>query len=402
MAFPTTFPGVRPSRRPSVRIPREPAVRPRVQSVDLMRGLVMVVMALDHVRDYFTRSHFDPADLAQTTVPLFLTRWVTHFCAPAFILLAGTSAWMAGRRRTPEALTTLLLTRGLWLIVLEFTVVNFAWYFNLEYEAGFFAQVIWAIGVAMVALSFLVRLPRVVVASIAVALIAGHNLLDGYDAALRIHPLWSILHVRQLIPELHFKSSYPVLPWIGVMAAGYLLGGVLERPRPERDRTLIAMGLGAIASFVVLRTLGIYGDPSPWTPNENPVLTALSFLNTTKYPPSLEYLLMTLGPVLIGLVYLERLQGKAAEWLATFGRAPLFYYVAHLYLIHTLAVLAGVLSGFAPEAMRRFYVNFPAEYGFSLPVVYLVWIGIVVVLYAPTRWFGVLRERGQSKIWAYL
>ena len=159
MTLPTTFPGVRPSQRPSVRIPPEPAVRARVQSVDLMRGLVMVVMALDHVRDYFTRSHFDPADLAQTTVPLFLTRWVTHFCAPTFILLAGASAWMAGRRRTPEALTTLLLTRGLWLIVLEFTVVNFGWYFNLEYEAGFFAQVIWAIGVAMVAMSFLVPPP---------------------------------------------------------------------------------------------------------------------------------------------------------------------------------------------------------------------------------------------------
>jgi uncharacterized membrane protein len=363
----------------------------------------MIVMALDHVRDYFSSANFSPTDLTQTTVPLFFTRWVTHFCAPAFIVLAGMSAWMAGRRRSPEALAGFLLSRGLWLILLEFTVVNFAWYFNLRFELGFRAQVIWAIGVAMVVLSGLVLLPRGMILSVGVVLIGGHNLLDRMSPAGETTPWWAILHAQHALPSLHLFVVYPVLPWIGVMAAGYALGPELERPARERDTTLMRLGLGLTAGFVLLRLLGAYGDPTVWQWHEDrPLLSVLSFLNTTKYPASLQYLLMTLGPALLGLVALERLRGRWAKWLAAFGRAPLFYYVAHLYLIHLLALAAGAVTGFGPGAMATIYANLPVRYGFSLPVVYLIWLGVVVLLYRPAVWFRAIKQRGKGWWWSYL
>jgi uncharacterized membrane protein len=373
-----------------------------VRSIDLMRGLVMIIMALDHVRDYFSQSHFDPTDLAKTTVPLFATRWVTHFCAPIFILLAGISAWMAGRRRTRAELSYLLLTRGLWLVLLEATVVGFGWYFNFQFEHGVPLQVIWAIGISMIALAGLVWLPREAIALIGIALIAGHNLLDPLDAQFAGQPLWSLLHAQHEFPDLHLLVRYPVLPWIGVMAAGYALGPVIERPETERNRTLIVLGLGAIATFIFLRAAGVYGDPSPWVRYSDQVTTVLSFFNVTKYPPSLEYLLVTLGPALIGLVLLERLSGRVAEWVETFGKAPFFYYIVHLYLIHSLGILAGLATGFGAAAIAHRSGDLPSAYGFSLPVVYLVWAGVVIALYRPTRWFGRMKAKRKEWWWAYL
>lgn len=388
--------------KPSLPAAAASSARERVQAVDLLRGLVMVLMALDHVRDYFSLVRFDPTDLTRTTVPLFFTRWITHFCAPVFILLAGASAWMAGRRRSPGELSRWLFSRGLWLILLELTVVNFAWYFNLRFEFGFRLQVIWAIGVAMVALSVLVLLPRAAILAVAVVLIGGNDLLDRFDPSGTSALWWALLHKQQSFPALHLGVTYPVLSLIGVMAAGYVLGPVLERPREARNRTLVSLGLGLTAGFVVLRWLGIYGDPAPWTAQQNPVMTALSFLNTTKYPASLQYLSMTLGPALLALPLLERLRGQGAEWLATFGRAPLFYYVTHLYLIHLLVLAGGVLTGFGVGQVATLYRGLPLGYGFSLPVVYLIWIGVVVTLYRPTRWFGRMRQQGRQWWWSYL
>lgn len=402
MTVPSTYPGVRPSRRPAIRLPAVESALRRVRSVDLMRGLVMVIMALDHVRDYFSQSHFDPTDLAQTTVPLFATRWITHLCAPVFILLAGMSAWMAGRRRTRAELSYLLVTRGLWLILLEVTVVSFAWYFNFRFEHGASLQVIWAIGVSMIVLAGLVWLPRWAISLIAIGLVAGHNLLDPLDAQFGGSLLWSMLHLPHEFAGLHLLLRYPVLPWIGVMAAGYALGPVIERPETERNRTLIVLGLGAIAAFVFLRSAGVYGDPSPWVRYPDPVTTVLSFLKVTKYPPSLEYLLITLGPALIGLVFLERLGGRVAEWLETFGKAPFFYYILHLYLVHSLGILAGIATGFGAAAIAHLSRDLPSAYGFSLPVVYLVWAGVVIALYRPTRWFGDMKAKRKEWWWAYL
>lgn len=401
MTVPSTFPGVRPSSRPAIKFPSETVIK-RVQSVDLLRGLVMIIMALDHVRDYFSQSHFDPTDLTQTTVALFATRWITHYCAPIFILLAGMSAWMAGRRRTRAELSRLLLTRGLWLILLEVTVVAFGWYFNFRFEHGAPLQVIWAIGVSMIVLAGLVWLPREAIAPIAIALIAGHNLLDPLDAQFAGQPLWSLLHAPHEFADLHLLVRYPVLPWIGVMAAGYTLGPVLERPQSQRNHTLVSLGLGAIAAFVVLRIAGVYGDPSPWARFDDPGTTLLSFFRVTKYPPSLEYLLMTLGPGFIALVLLERLKGTLGRWLETFGKAPFFYYIVHLYLIHGLAVLAGMATGFGAAAIAHRSGDLPSAYGFSLPVVYLVWLGVVIALYRPTRWFGEMKAKRKEWWWAYL
>jgi uncharacterized membrane protein len=402
MTTPSTFPGVRPSRRPAIRFPAAETVFKRVQSVDLLRGLVMVIMALDHVRDYFSRSHFDPSDLTQTTAALFATRWITHYCAPVFILLAGVSAWMAGRRRTRAELSFLLLTRGLWLILLEVTVVSFGWYFNFRFEHGASLQVIWAIGISMIVLAGLVWLPRGAISLIAIGLIAGHNLLDPLDAQFAGSPLWSMLHAPHELTGLHLLLRYPVLPWIGVMAAGFALGPVLERPQAERNRALIVLGLGAIAAFIFLRAVGVYGDPSPWVRYDDPVTTVLSFFKVTKYPPSLEYLLMTLGPALIVLVLLERLSGRVAEWLETFGTAPFFYYIVHLYLIHGLAILTGMATGFGAAAIAHLSRDLPAEYGFSLPVVYLIWAGVLITLYRPTKWFGAMKAKRKEWWWAYL
>lgn len=362
----------------------------------------MILMALDHVRDFLSGANFEATDLTQTSALLFLTRWVTHCCAPIFLLLAGISAWMAGRRRTPAQLSRFLLTRGLWLIGLEFTVVTFAWYLNLRYESGLLAQVIWAIGVSMMVLAGLIRLPRPMLAIVAVVLIGGHNLLDPYDARFADSIWYAILHVRRQFPELHFAVQYPVLPWIGVMTSGYALGPLFERPSMVRDRALIALGAACVTGFIALRLWGGYGEPSPWTTQSTPVFTLLSFLNTTKYPASLLYLLMTLGPALLAIPILDRLRGKPAEMLAVFGRAPLFFYVVHLYLIHLISVSAGLLTGFTSAQMRMRFAHLPPAFGFSLPVVYLIWFGVLLALYLPTKRFGDLKARRKEWWWGYL
>jgi len=315
-----------------------------------------------------------------------------------FVLLAGTSAFLwAARGRTTTALSWFLLTRGVWLIFLELTVVRFGWFFNLDYSM-FVLQVIWAIGASMVILSALVFLPTTAVAAGGIVLIAGHNLLDGV-APERFGAfawLWCVLHVPR--PPV----IYPLVPWVGVMAAGYGLGAMLLRAPAARRRQLSTLGVAMTAGFVFLRYVNRYGDPSPWAVQTSPVFTALSFINVTKYPPSLLYLLMTLGPAIAALPALERLTGPAVRVLTVYGRVPLFYYVLHIYLIHALAIGAVYLAHPDVGALFTVAFAFPKDYGFGLPLVYVVWLVVVSSLYLPCRWFAGVKQRRHDPWLSYL
>jgi uncharacterized membrane protein len=378
--------------------------RRRVDHVDLLRGLVMVIMVLDHVRAYFSGAHFDPTDLTRTTPALFATRWITHYCAPVFVFLAGASVWIAGTRRTRGELARFLLSRGIWLVFLELTVISFAWYLSTAWTLGAFAQVIWAIGWSMVVLAGLIYLPRGAVAAIALAMVLGHNMLDGVTPERfgALAPLWRVLHVSGPLGIAPILGLYPLVPWIGVMALGFLAGPVVFSSSPKDARRLLWAGAVLVAGFVVLRWVNVYGDPHPRVLHGETDLVVMSFLNLTKYPPSLLYLLMTLGPALLALAWLRRARGSVAEVLITFGRVPFLFYVAHLFLVHALAVGAGVLQGFPASAMRTVFKQLPADYGFGLPVVYLVWLGVVAALYPVCRRYAALKARSRAWWLSYL
>ena len=385
-----------------------PARARRLDSIDLLRGLAMVVMALDHVRDFFTDVRFDPLDLSQTTPYLFLTRWITHHCAPAFIFLAGTGAFLyLMRGRTRNDLAKFLLSRGLWLVFLELSVVRFAWLFNLDYSFVF-VQVIWVIGWSMVALSGLIFLPRRGLALVSLGLIALHNLADSIDPGSfgSFAWLWQMLHVQGVIRwgegNVLFVI-YPLIPWIGVMGAGYLFGSIVLQEEGVRRRQMYTIGFILIASFIFLRALNVYGDPHPWSVKDSPVKTFLSFLDTQKYPPSLLYLMMTLGPAIAILPFLERWEGKFANFITVFGRVPLFYYVVHLYLIHVLALIAArhTMGSFRFLVSNVPFEAFPPSYGFSLGVVYAIWIAVVLLLYIPCQWFAGVKRKSNNPLLSY-
>jgi uncharacterized membrane protein len=364
----------------------------------------MVIMVLDHVRDYFTEVRFDPTDVTRTNLALFATRWITHFCAPVFIFLAGASGWIAGTRRTRGQLARFLLSRGLWLILLEVTVISLGWYFNFQWAMGARAQVIWAIGASMVVLAGLVYLPRAAVAAFGLALVLGHNLLDGIapETLGVFAPLWHALHVPGPLSIVPVFVTYPLVPWVGVMALGYAAGPAVFSQDPGAPRRLAWAGALMVLGCVVLRTLNGYGDPSPRLDDESPTILAMSFLNVTKYPPSLLYLLVTLGPALVALALLRRARGPVADVVVTFGRVPFLFYVAHLYLVHALAVGAGVAQGYPDSAMRTLYRFLPEGYGFGLPVVYLVWLSVVAALYPVCRRYSTHKARSRAWWLSYL
>ncbi len=383
-------------------------VRPaRRDAVDALRGLVMVLMALDHVRDHFTDADFSPTDLSRSTAALFFTRWITHFCAPAFFLLAGLGASLSfNRGKTRSTLAWYLLTRGLWLIVLEVTLVSFAWTFAFP-PAVIGLQVIWALGCSMVMLAGLIYLPRALIAAVAVLLIAGHNLYDGLraDDLGAWGPLWAILHTGEdiaLNDGMMIVPFYPLVPWVGVMALGYALGPMIENGALPPRRLLLGMGTMLSTAFVLMRTANAYGDPAPWSAQATALATLLSLLNTAKYPPSLLYLLMTLGPTLIALALFDSTRGTLTRCFIVFGRVPLFFYLVHLYVIHGLAVGAGYLSGFDPRAFLTVFVFFPREYGYDLTPVYVIWIGVVMMLYPLCRWYGAIKAARPYRALAYL
>lgn len=375
----------------------------RLQSIDLLRGLVIVLMALDHVRGYFTGVRFDPLDLSQTDSPLFLTRWITHYCAPVFIFLAGISAYLVSRRCTRMELSRFLLTRGFWLILLEFTVVQFGWTFSLDYPMGLFLQVIWAIGASMILLAALVHLPVWVVGTFGAVLIAGHNLLDG------VRPeqfgqwafLWNLLHVPTE-PGGAVFVLYPLIPWVGVMALGFAAGTLYDLDAQRRRRLLVIFGSLAIVAFVLLRLANGYGNPKPWQPQASATFTLLSFIDVHKYPPSLLYVLITLGPAAIALAAFESARGRVADVLITFGRVPLFVYLAHIYLAHLAAGLLALAMGFGTAVLGDMFLNYPQGWGFGLTGVYIAWIFVLAALYPPARWFAELKRRRTDWWLAYL
>jgi uncharacterized membrane protein len=380
-------------------------VRPRIDSIDLLRGLVMVLMALDHTRDFFAANGFNPRDVGEPA--LFLTRWITHFCAPTFIFLAGISAFLYGAQgRSPRELSRFLFTRGFWLVLIEFTAVRLGWTFSLAPDR-FVLQVIFAIGASMMVLAALVHLPRWAIAGIALAMIAGHNMLDGIkaDAFGAAAPLWNVLHqpgFLQLGSGVNVFALYPLIPWIGVMAAGFAFGPVFTLGRAARRRWLWGVGAALTAGFVLLRATNLYGDPAPWVVHESLLATALSFIDCEKYPPSLLYLAMTIGPALLLLAAIEGARGRLASFITTFGRVPFFYYIAHLFLIHALAVLfawatnvdmAWLFGAFPPTK--------PAGYGLDLPGIYAVWLAVILALYPLCRWFAGIKRRRSEWWWSY-
>jgi uncharacterized membrane protein len=378
-----------------------------MSSLDILRGLVIVVMALDHVRDYFMIGSVQDPTADPTTGPLlFATRWITHFCAPTFVFLAGTSAGLMAARKSPSELASFLLTRGLWLIALEVLVISTASSFSplgiaeLGGRTYVGLQVIWAIGASMVVLAGAQFLGRRACLAIGAAIVLGHNLLDPvWPAASNTGttgPLWAVLHARQLyeVGPFWVYFSYPLLPWIGVMLVGYGAAELFELPAKLRDQRLLRIGIGLVIAFVLVRALNVYGDPHPW--HLDPSRTAgsvMSFLGTTKYPPSLLYILMTLGPAAIACAFAERLRGPVADALVTFGRAPLAFYIAHLYLIHALTILLGMAQGFAAQQFFTPYRFFPKGFGVGLAGVYLVWITVVVSLYPLCRWVAAVKAR---------
>lgn len=364
----------------------------------------MVLMALDHTRDYFSRLRFAPEDLSKATPFLFATRWITHFCAPTFFLLAGVGAALAlsGGRSRAE-LSRFLLTRGLWLVVLELTVSAFGWNFKLGFPL--ILLVIWALGWSMVILSALVFLPQRVVGVIALITIAGHNLLDKIGAGSMGGggPVWHLLHTPGLVTAKPLIIvGYPLVPWFAVMALGFAFGDVFKWEPGRRRRFLLVTGLSAIVAFIVIRVINHYGNPVPWTPQRTETLTIASFLNTTKYPPSLDYLLMTLGPTLIALAVLENARGAFARAVSVYGRVPMFYYLLHLYVIHLLAGALALWQGGSAGFLSLDVASFPAWYGTSLAGVYLAWAIVVLLLYLPCRWFANLKSRRRDLWLSYI
>ncbi len=385
-------------------VERVVAKRARIESVDVVRGVIMILMALDHTRDFFGNSGLNPTDPATTTIPLFFTRWVTHFCAPTFFLLTGTGAYLSLRKKSKRELSGFLFTRGLWLIFLELTVTRcLGWQFNFDYHLTMLV-VLWALGWAMITLSVLVYLPAWAVTAFGVVMIAGHNLFDSVQWS---NPLWTILHAPGFIvnnPNHVVFVGYQLIPWVGVTAAGYGLGQVYRWPSDRRKAFLLPAGVALTVAFVVIRAINIYGDPGRWSAQKSAAYTVLSFLNTRKYPPSLLYLLMTLGPVLF---FLWAIDARTPRWLRpalVYGKVPMFYYLLHIPLIHGLAIAVcyfrygQVHWMFESSGFPNFPITPPPGWGYSLPVVYLFWGIVVVALYPLCRWFAGLKQR-RSDAW---
>ena len=368
----------------------------------------MILMALDHTRDFFGIPGQNPTDLATASAGLFLTRWVTHFCAPVFFLLTGTGAFLSLRRRTPAELSRFLVTRGLWLIVAEVVLLRcLAYQFNFDFRVTMLL-VLWALGWAMITLAFFVRFPAWVATAFGVVLIAGHNLLDGVKSA---HPLWVILHRPGFIlntPEHVVFAAYPLIPWLGVTAVGYGLGAIYRWDPDRRRRFLLRIGLALTAGFIVIRGLNVYGDPSPWAAQRSSFFTVLSFFNVTKYPPSLSFLLMTLGPALLLLRAVDRRVPPVLRPAVVIGKVPMFYYMLHFALIHLLAVITCWVGWGSPHWMfqspdlAHYPFSPPPGWGWQLPVVYLVWALVVLLMYPLSRWFAGVKARRTDAWLSYL
>lgn len=385
-----------------------PAVRvseksKRLDSIDLLRGVVILLMALDHTRDFFGDLSVDPMDAAKTWPALFVTRWISHFCAPVFVFLAGTSAWLQARRKTPEELSYFLISRGLWLVFLELTWVRcFGWFFNFNYHFSV-GQVIWAIGWSMAVLGLAVRwrMPAPVAGGIGVGVIFLHNLTDGLRAE-QFGPmwwLWRVLHDRknmEIAPGYVFFPQYPLLPWMAILFAGYGFGMLYAMDDERRRQLILRLGVVATGLFVTIRAFNVYGDPRPWAEG------VYSFLNLSKYPPSLLFILMTLGPALAVLSRLPDTVSGGWRHVVMFGRVPLFFYLIHLPLIHGFAVLYALWAygnaDWLTDAPGWGRMAKPSDYGFGLAGVYTIWVAVLTLVYPLCVWFT-RRKRTSSAVW---
>ena len=383
----------------------------RITSIDLLRGFIMIIMALDHVRDYFHADAFlyDPLDLNQTSVVLYFTRWITHFCAPIFVLLAGTSAFLSGQRKTKKELAAFLVKRGIWLIILEETAINFSWFFNPHFSFFIFG-VIWVLGLSMICLAALIFLPWKWILAIGLLMVFGHNLLDtvhfnGHNLA---GFLWGAIHERKVfaIGGVNIGEGYQFIPWAGVMAIGYCLGKIFSNgfDASRRKKILLQLGIGSWILFIILRSINLYGNLNPWTTQTSGVRTFLSFLNITKYPPSLDYLLVTEGFAFIFMALTENISNRLTKMISVYGRVPMFYYIIHIWLIHLFALILVVIQGHPWTDMTAFtsWVDGMSNlkgYGLPLAGVYIVWITLVVLLYPLCKKYDRYKSSHKDKWW---
>jgi uncharacterized membrane protein len=383
---------------------RAPAGTARDEAIDWLRGLVMALMVLDHARDFWMGFRVRPLDVASTTPVLFATRWVTHFCAPVFVLLAGAAAYLYGARYGAAERTRFLLSRGLFLVLLEVTVVRLLWIPDPFYHFTLL-QVIWAIGWSMVVLAFVSRAPRALVLTFGALLVVGHNALDGVHATSfgALAPLWNVLHQRgtvKLAPGHVVLVSYPLVPWLGVMALGYAFGPVVKLPAEARRAFCLRLGAALSLAFVLLRALNVYGDPVAWSEQRSAWRTALSFLNTEKYPPSLEYLAMTLGPALIVFAFAPSL-ARRLPFLTVFGKVPLLFYVLHLFVLRYTS-LPVALARFGGNALIPPPKGSGASPEFPLYVTYVAWAVTLAALYPVCRYYATLKATKKRAWMSYL
>lgn len=388
----------------------------RLTSIDMLRGLVVVIMAIDHARDFLSvQMSIDPMSDPDVGLPLALTRWITHFCAPVFVFLAGTSAALMAARKTSAELARFLLTRGLWLIFVEVFLISTAITFSpggLEQFGGRtlgFMQVIWAIGASMVLLAGLQLLGRRTCLWLGALIVLGHNLLDGHWPASQgitdtSPPLWAALHttMAKAAGPFHFLFLYPLLPWVGVMLLGYGASLLFEWPAAKRNGALLLWGLAITAAFIALRFIDAYGEPNHWQSHARGAATFIDFLNTTKYPPSLLFLAMTLGPAAIFCSFADRMRGFVKDALVVFGRVPFAFYVAHFYLLHLMSVALGVAQGFDAGQLATFPLFYPPGYGLPLLGVYVAWALAIVLLYPLCRWMAGVKARNKAWWLSYL
>jgi uncharacterized membrane protein len=393
---------------------QEVHTKKRIESIDILRGIVMVIMALDHVRDclHVTANVNNPLDLETTTPLLFFTRWITHFCAPVFVFLSGTSIYLQSLRKAKAELSSFLILRGLWLILIEISLVSFAWSFNPHYNF-IFLQVIWAIGISMVLLGLFVWLPYRIILICGLLIVLGHNLLDIPESVPRLKAgfWWDLLHhgffsIYSYSPDHSVFIVYPFLPWLGLMMTGYCAGVFFTDKFSQERRGFVLrwLGISLVCFFVILRYTNLYGNPEKWSEQKDTLFTLMSFLDVHKYPPSLLYMCITMGPSLILLSYLEKIQNGFTAIMRVFGRVAFFYYILHLYVIHLIATVCFFARGHSLEDSTKIAKMFPAYFiipgeGYSLGIVYLIWIAVVVALYPICNWYNNYKSLHKEKAW---
>jgi uncharacterized membrane protein len=391
----------------------EPGPKQRIASIDIIRGFIMIIMALDHTRDFFIHaSAGNPANLATTTPIFFFTRWITHFCAPNFVFLSGISAYLAGTRRTPAEFRAFLIKRGLWLMVAEAVFISFALTLNVTFNM-IALLVLWAIGFSMIMLGLLSGASLRVIAIIGLIIFFGHNILDYITlpktgaANVFMTMFFTALGSVFLVGKRIILDTYAVIPWTGVMLLGYVFGAMFQKSfdAQRRKRILLFSGLAMVGLFVILRCINIYGDPAPWSAQKTAVFSFLSFLNTSKYPPSLLFLCMTIGPMLIVLSMIENVKTRVTDIFIVYGNVPFFYYFVHIYLIRFLDIVVFFASGYKVNQIatpnQPFFFQ-PPDFGFGLPGVYLMWLLIVIIMYLPCRWYGSYKRTHRQWWLSYL